>query len=143
MVVGGEIKTMLNCNFKCSCTVAAIIASILIGVVTAFLEVTAVITIAPVFLWVTFGIAVVYLGALVISSILRRSNENKCCLCPAAGTLLTGILGTVLLSTVLLAVGIIATSIFNAVLVGLLLFFFSLTITASACLVKCLLACGE
>ncbi len=137
-----KIKIMFNCNFKLSCTVASVIASIIIGLITTFLQVTAAITVSTAFLWVTFGIAVVYLGALVVTSMLRRSGESKCCVCSAVGTLLTGVLGTVLFSTVLLATGIVATSVFNAILLGLLLFFFSLMISVSACAVRCFFSCG-
>lgn len=134
---------MFNCNFKLSCTAASVIASVIIGLITTFLQVTAAISVSDTFLWVTFGIGVVYLGALVVTSMLRRGGEGSCCVCSAVRTLLFGILGTVLLSTVLLATGIVATSVFNAVLLGVLLFFFSLMISVSACTVKCFFSCGE
>ena len=51
-------------------------------------------------------------------------------------TLLAGVLGVILL-----AVGIVATSILSAILVGVLLFFFSLTLTSTACLVRSLADC--
>lgn len=54
--------SLFSCDSKCNCTIAAIIVSAIVGVVTAFLQITGVITVAPVFLWVVFGIAVVYLG---------------------------------------------------------------------------------
>ena len=56
--------------------------------------------------------------------------------------MLIGILGAILFAVVLLAVGIVATSVFNAILVGLLLFFFTLALTATACLVRCFAECG-
>lgn len=104
--------------------------------VTAFLQITDVITVVPVFLWVVFGIAVAYLGILVVSSALARRTERCDCLCSELNTLLAGILGSVLFAVVLLAVGIVATSILSAILVGLLLFFFTLTLTGTACLVR-------
>ena len=61
--------------------------------------------------------------------------------CTAVSTVLAGILGTILFSLVLLAVTFAATSVIGAIFVGLLLFFFSLTITATACLVKCRANC--
>lgn len=132
-----------NCNCKCSCTLAAIIASVIVGVVAAFLQITGVITVAPVFLWVVFGIAVVYLGVLVVATALARRTEETECVCSALNTLLAGILGAILFALVLLAVGIIATSILSAILVGILLFFFTLTLASSACLVRSLAACGS
>lgn len=118
-------------------------ASAIIGVLAAFLQITGVITVAPVFLWVVFGIAVVYLGVLVVSTALANRTEASGCLCSALKALLTGILGAILFSLVLLAVGIVATSVLSAILVGLLVFFFSLTIASSACLVRSLADCGS
>lgn len=131
------------CRYRCSCRLAAVIASVIIGVVTAFLQITGTITVAPVFLWVTFGIAVVYLGVLVVAAALSGAEEVSGCLCAALNTLLIGILGTVLFAVVLLAVGIVATSILSAILVGILLFFFALTLTSTACLVRSLADCSR
>ena len=140
-----EVKNMslFCCNTKCSCAVAALVTSLIIGVVTAFLQITAVITVAPVFLWVVFGIAVVYLGVLVVAAALARRAERCECSCSTLNTLLAGILGTVLFAIILLAVGITATSVVSAILVGLLLFCFTLTIASSACFVRCLADCGS
>lgn len=126
------------CQYKCSCTAAAFIASLIVGIFAAFLQITAVITITPVFLWVAFGIAVVYLGLLAAASVITRTIAPDECRYQALNALLLGILGTVLLSLILLAVGITATSVLSAILVGLLLFFFSLALTGTACFVKCL-----
>lgn len=132
-----------GCYCKCSCRIAAVIASVIIGVVTAFLQITGVITVAPVFLWVAFGIAVVYLGVLVVAAALSGAEAAAGCLCTALNALLIGILGTILFAVVLLAVGIVATSILSAILVGILLFFFSLTLTSTACLVRSLADCSR
>lgn len=130
---------LLGCNFRCNCTVAAVVASLLVGVVTAFLQITAVITVTPVFLWVAFGIAVVYLGVLAAAG----GRTERCgCLCVILNTLLVGILLTILFALILLAVGITATSVISAILVGLLLFSFTLTLTSTACFAKCLSDCG-
>lgn len=135
--------SVLTCNCKCSCTVAAVIASIVIGVITAFLHVTAVVTATPAFLWAVLGTAVVYLGVTVIAAALSRGTEQSGCLCSAVSTTLIGILGTILFSIILLAVGIVATSILTAILVGVLLFFFTLMVTGTACLVRGLFSCGK
>ena len=134
--------SIFGCRCKCSCLLAAVIASVILGVVTAFLQITGTITVTPVFLWVVLGIAVVYLGVLVIAAALRSGEEASGCLCAALNALLAGILGTVLFAVVLLAVGIVATSVLSAVLAGVLLFFFSLTLSATACLVRSLASCG-
>lgn len=62
-------------------------------------------------------------------------------MCTILNALLAGLLGTIFFALVLLAVGIVATSILSALLVGLLLLFFSLALTNTACLVRCLTDC--
>lgn len=131
-----------HCRDNDGCTVAALVASAIIGVITAFLQITAVITVAPVFLWVVFGVAVAYLAALVLATLAGRRGESNACTCTALNVLLIGILGSVLFAVVLLAVGIVATSVISAILVGLLLFFFTLIFTASACLIRCISNCN-
>jgi hypothetical protein len=116
---------------------------VIIGVVTAFLQITGIITVTPVFLWVVFGIAVGYLAVSLAATALLGRTENASCLCSSVKALLTGILGSILLATVLLAVGIVATSILSAILVGLLLLFFTLTLASSSCLVICLTNCDN
>lgn len=133
---------LFHCNSRCNCAIAAIVVSAIIGVITAFLQITAVITVAPVFLWVALGIAVAYLAVLVISATLARRTSPCDCICDHLNLVLLGILGTIGLSLVLLAVGITATSVISAILVGLLLFFFSLTFTSTACYVRCLTDCA-
>lgn len=133
---------MTICNCKISCPVLALVVSAIIGVLAAFFQITAVITVTPVFLWVVFGIAVVYLAVLVLTGALRCGCECARCVCNALRAVLAGILGAVLVSAILLAVGIVATSVLSAILVGLLLFFFSLTLTGTACYVRCLNDCA-
>ena len=125
-----------------TCTVFAVAASLILGVITAFLRITAAITLTPAFLWVLLGVAVVYLAVLLVSASLFR---NACCssLCTIITALLSGIIGTVLLSIVLLGIEFAATSVLGAVLAGALLFFFFLTVTSTACLVRCLFNCND
>ena len=135
--------SLLTCNCRCNCSAAAWIASLIIGVLTAFFQITGIITVTTAFLWVVLGIALVYLGLLLIATALARRNGECLCLCATLNTLLIGILGAFLFSLVLLAVGIVATSPVSAILVGLTLFFLSLLLTGSACLVRCLADCGN
>ena len=135
---------MYDCNCRISCPLLAVAASIIIGVITAFLRITAVITLTPAFLWVVLGIAVVYLAVALISAALIGQRElTTGCLCPILSTLLAGILGAILLSIILLAIEFVATSIIGAILAGALLAFLSLLITSTACLVKCLVRCNN
>lgn len=124
------------------CTVIAVVTSLIIGIITAFLRITAAITLTPAFLWVLLGIAVVYLAVSLVAAALFR---NGCCdsLCGTVTTLLAGIFGTVLLSVVLLAIEFVATSVIGAILTGALLFFFFLTVTSMTCLVRCFFNCND
>ncbi len=131
------------CRNECrsDCTTLAIVSSIIIGIVAAFLRIAAVITIAPAFLWVTFGIAVAYLAITLISASLIPNSGIRICICPVLSVLLTGILGTIIASLILLAISFTATSILGAVIVGALLAFFFLILTTTACLIKCIVKC--
>ena len=130
-----------SCSCRCTCTVAALLLSAILGVLAAFLQITGVITVTTPFLWVAFGIAVVYLGLLTAAAILAKCPEPARCRCSALNTLLVGILGTILLAVILLAVGITATGIVSAILVGLLVFFLFLIFFGTACYVRSLTEC--
>ncbi len=132
-----------DCNSRCRCTLWAVIVSVVIGIVAAFLQITAVITVTPAFLWVLFGIAIVYLAVLVIANAFNRDRLGCECRCTALSALLAGILGTVLFSVILLAVGAVAASVVSAILVGLLVLSFALTVGSTACYVRCLADCGD
>lgn len=130
--------SLFGCGCRPGCTVKAFLVSALIGIVAAFLQITGTITVTTAFLWVALGIAVVYLGVVLVSSALADSASGCCA---TVNTLLSAILGTILFALVLLAVGIVATSVVSAILVGLLLFFLALTFTSTACYVRCLTGC--
>ena len=131
------------CNYKCNCTLAALVVSLILGVISAFLQITGVITVTTVFLWVLFGIAVGLLGILVLASAIQERNCGCSERCSTLNTVLAGVLGTILFTVILLAVGITATSVVSAILVGLLILSFSLTLTALACHIRCAFRCAE
>ena len=133
--------SMFNCDCRCNCSLFAVIASLFIGIITAFLQITAVIAVGNAFLWVVLGIAVVYLAVLLVAATLNGDKDKCGCICSVINSVLVGILGSSLFAVILLAVGITATSVVSAILVGLLLFFLSLTLTSSACFVKCFADC--
>lgn len=133
--------SIYGCHYQCSCRLFAVLASVIIGVVTAFLQITGTVTATPAFLWVVFGVAVAYLGVLVVAAALSGRGDPTGCVCSALNALLIGILGSVLFALVLLAVGIVATSVLSAILVGITLFFFALMLTGTACLVRYLVNC--
>ena len=134
--------SFFGCNCRNRCAVLSVVASILVGVLAAFLQITGTVTVTPVALIVAFGIAIAALGVLVFTTALVRRHAGVC-LCAALQTVLTGILGTVLVSVVLLAVGIVATSVISAILVGLLVFSLVLMIVSTACLIRTLTNCDR
>ena len=132
---------LFRCSCRNDCTLLSVIASLILGIVAAFLQITAVITVGTAFLWVALGIGVVYLVALEVAVARTQQTACKLCLCDALNTVLAGALGTILFATVLLAVGIVATSIVSAILVGLLVGFLTLTFVGTACLIRCIANC--
>lgn len=127
---------IFGCGCRNTCTSIAVVASLIIGVVTAFLRIMAIITVTPAFLWVTFGIAVVYLAILLADALFSHNGTEHACIAKTVSAILIGILGTILFSVVLLAIPFAATSIIGAIITGTLLFFFSLIITTTTCLVR-------
>ena len=132
-----------DCNCRCRCPVVALVLSAIIGVLTAFFQITGLITVSVAFLWVVFEIGVVSLGILVLAVAQGRRSEPSSCACSILDTLLAAILGAILLAVILLAFGITATSVLSAILVGLLLFFFWLILSSAACFIRYLADCSS
>ena len=128
-----------NCTCRGTCLGASFFISLIVGIVTAFLVGTEIITLAPLFLWILAGIALAFLAIFVLSLLLGRRNT---CLCRALPSILIGILGTILSAVILIAFSLGA-SILGAIFSGLLLFFFALLITASVCLAIACSDCAE
>jgi len=135
--------TILNCECKRDCTGIAIVASIILGIIAAFLQITAVITVAPVFFLVALGIAIVYLAVTLIAVALAQRSTSCRDISSTLSALLFGILGTILLAIILFVVGFAATSVIGAIFLGALVFFFALMLATTACLAKCLLYCDN
>lgn len=134
---------MYNCQCKINCTFLAIVASIIIGIITAFLTISAAITVTSAFLWVSLGIAVVYLAIILLSTALSCRSSIQLCICPILSVLITAILLTILAAVILLAIQFSATSIVGAIITGALLAFLSLTLTSTGCLIKCIANCDD
>lgn len=128
-----------GCNYDC--TGISFVVSIIIGIVAAMLRYTATITVTSAFLWVVFGIAVVYFALVLGISALFDMSEGNCA-CNSVPGVIWGALGTILTSVVLLAVEFAATSAIGVIITGALLFFVSLLFTSVACLIKCLTSCN-
>ncbi len=126
-----------NYNYNFSCTAIAVVAALIIGTVTAILRFAAVITVAPAFFWVTFGIAVLYLAVVLGAALYGKHSNRDCCLCRNRALFTLGVLGTILASLILLAVDFAATSVAGAIITGVLLAFFTLLIASAVCITKC------
>lgn len=131
----------MNCGCKINCVGIAFIVSLIVGIVAAFLTITAVITLSPLFLGIAFGIAIVYLAVIFLVTGFGNCFTRRCE--GALNALLLGILGTIITSGILFAVTFAATSVIGAIIAGALLFFFALIVTATACLVRCLAECVD
>ena len=131
-----------NCRCRIDCTALAVVAGIVIGIITGFLRFSAIIAVTPAFLWVTFGIAI---GFLLFAFITRNgyNTDIPLCRCASFTTFIVGILGTILISIILLAIPFVATSVLGAIITGLLLFFFTILIVSVVCLLRCTYRCGD
>ena len=123
------------------CTGLSIVAAVILGIVTAFLQISAVAAVVPVYLWAAIGIAAALLLATLISTAISQRGASCPCLYTALSAQLGGILGTILFSFVLLLVDIAAASVLGALLAGVQVFFFALAVAATACVVKCQVNC--
>ncbi len=133
-----------SCQTKCrpDCSVIAIVTSLILGIIAAFLRITGEITLTPAFLWVVLGIGIVYLAvALIVGAISPTETCNN--LCSIVTTSIAGILGSILFSIILLAIEFVATGVIGAIFTGLLIFFFFLMLTSTACLIRCLYNCRD
>lgn len=133
-----------SCQTKCrpDCSVIAIVTSLILGIIAAFLRITGEITLTPAFLWVVLGIGIVYLAvSLIVGAISPAETCNN--LCSIVTTSIAGILGSILFSIILLAIEFVATSVVGAIFTGLLIFFFFLMLTSTACLIRCLYNCRD
>ena len=135
-----------NCGcdyvFRPNCVILAILGSIIIGIIAAFLTFSATITLTPAFLWVLLGIAVVFLAIIFVTLALSRGPTPRICICRILPVLLTGILGTALTSLILLGGTFAATSVVGAIISGLAILFLSLILSSISCIIRCI-ACFD
>ncbi len=138
---GAKIMRNTNCSNHVDCAFLAVAAAVVAGVVAAIAQFTAIITLTTVFYIVAFGIAVLFLGLLLVSlPVLYKTACHACCNSNIKLTTV-GILGTIVTSIILIAVGFAATSVLGAIFVGLLAAFFALIITSVVCIVNCASEC--
>lgn len=126
------------CDRKCDCLGIAGFVGVIIGILTAFLRITAEITVPSVFLWVAFGIGVGFIGLELLGIALSRKRTDCECIENALNVSLISALGTVLFSLILLAVEFAIASVVGAIITGLLFLSFSLLLISTVCLIRCL-----
>ena len=131
-----------DCKNNNDCRLTAIIASVIIGVIAAFLNFSATIVVPQFVLWILFGIAAGFLALTFLIAPMINRCETKHCICSVLSTLLLGIFGTILFALVLVLVDIAAAGLVGSLLAGLLFASFALTLTSVACFIKCLLNCN-
>ncbi|MBQ4631333.1 MAG: hypothetical protein IJB70_10155 [Clostridia bacterium] len=132
-----------NCGYRWDCIGISVVAGIFVAIITAFLTYSATITLTPAFLWVLFGIGVVYLGLNLLISSNTASAGTGACSCSLVPTLLAGVLGTIITSLILLGITFAATSVLGAIISGVLLGFFTLTLFSTVCLILCKTSCNN
>ena len=128
--------SLFGCNSCCrpTCSGFAVIAAAVLGVLAAFLQLGGVIAISAALVGVFFGVAVGYLAVITVAAALTRKHGCCCSL----GSALTGALGTIAAAVILLVVDVAVGTVLGAILVGVLVFFFTLTLAATACYARCL-----
>ncbi len=130
-----------NCNTRVDCAFLAIAAAVIVGLVAAIAQFTAIVTFTTIFYIAAFGVAVLFLAVLLaLVPVLYRVTCQNCCSSNVKLTTL-GILGTIVTSIILIAVGFAATSVLGAIFVGLLAAFFTLTVTSIVCTINCASEC--
>ncbi|MDO4617892.1 MAG: hypothetical protein Q4B31_00045 [Clostridia bacterium] len=132
-----------GCRCKGDCIGISLVASVIVGIITAFLSFSASITVTSAFLWVVLGIAVVYLAITLVITALSKNLCFKSCIYSTLSVQLIGILGAILTSVVLLAINFAAASVLGAIFRGATVGFLALALTETACLVKCFASCDE
>ncbi len=130
-----------GCKPKCECSVLSLIAGAVVGIITAFLSFSGILAVAPVILWVFFGVALVFLAVSLVAGAFADRRDRAGCICNSLKTFFAGVFGTVLFSVVLLLIGAATAGILGAIITGLLFAFFTLTVTSVACVINELFGC--
>ena len=68
--------SIVNCGKRRECSGIALVASLIIGIIAAFLQITAVITLTPIFYIVALGIAIVYLAVTLLAASRSEGTEE-------------------------------------------------------------------
>lgn len=129
----------------CSCDsgMMGVVLSILFGVAAGFLFFNGFLPTITLGAIVAAVVALVALILFWISVISRKPYTDTDCVCENFGLLLTGIFGTLISAFIIFSVSLVATSTVFAILVGLLAFFFALTIVGIVSYLSCIADCDR
>ena len=70
-----------SCKNTCECTFVAAIASVIVGIIAAFLNFSATIAVPQFVLWIFFGVALIFLALALYSAHFVCGKEIKSCVC--------------------------------------------------------------
>ena len=135
---------MTNCR-RNSCTYDSGMTGVFLSLV--FGAVAGVLFYFGFFPTITFGVIVAAVTAIItlvlfwISIVYRRYSSDNDCICESYGTLLTGIFGTLITAAVVFSVALEVATTGFAILVGLVAFFFALTIIGTVNFLSCKADC--
>lgn len=129
------------CKTKCDCTLISVIASVIAGIIAAFLNFSGTIVLPQFVLWIFFGVALGLLALAFAAAPFACRCANKECFCASVTAFLIGVFGAVTAALVLVLVDITAGGLLASLITGLLFGFFALTITSAGCIVKNLFGC--
>lgn len=135
--------SMTDCGCRCRCSLAALVVSLILGVIAAFLRITAVLTLPAALLWAALGVAALYLPVLLLTMAILGSAEVCPCLCTNLKTLGFSALGVILLGLILLLIEFATTSVAGAILTGLFVFALIALFAGTACQIRCVANCRE
>lgn len=135
---------MRNCrrnSYSCDSNTMSVIISLIFGGVVGALYFFALL---PSIITGTIVAAVVALVILIlfwISVISRKPYSEYDCVCENLAALITGVIGTLITSFIIFSITLVTGSTIYAILVGLLAFFFALTLISGASYLSCLTDC--
>ena len=130
-----------DCGCKFGCVAASIVSGIVIAIITAILGFLSLITVTPVFLWVTLGIAVVLLAL----AFLRYSGDGISA-CSGGGSLtmlVISLIATALGSVILLGSSFGSLGLIGSGILGLTVGFLFAALVSLGCIIIEGANCGE
>lgn len=122
-------------------SVMSVILSIIFGVVVGALFYYALLPAITTGVIIAAALAGLVLVLFWISALMRKYYSDNDCVCQNIGTLLTGIFGTIVSSFIALSVALEIATMSYAILIGLVGFFFALTITGAISYLNCKADC--